>query len=110
MDDESLALTAMYAAGVCGLLGLTAPWLALFVSRMAAAVTAGVLSATGTVAFLVSNVYMPAKYNIRVDLLFLPPLLLASWVVCIGLSAAAVLRKKRDRTSHAVGDPPVRRA
>lgn len=32
MDDESLALTAMYTAGVCGLLGLTVPWLALHIS------------------------------------------------------------------------------
>jgi hypothetical protein len=81
------------------MLGLTVPWLALLASRVAAAVAAGVLAAVGTIAFLISNAYMPGKYNIRVDLCFLPPLMLAVWLECIGLSVWA-LRAKH----HGPGD------
>ena len=110
MDDETLALTAMYVAGICGLMGLILPWAALLVSRAAAAVSAGVLAAAGTVALLISNAYMPGKYNIRVDLVILPPLLLAVWVSCICLSISAIRRRTCVPTTTAEpGAAPDRR-
>jgi len=93
MDSENLALAAMFAAGICGLLGLILPWLGLLVSRTTAAVTAGAFATLGTVALLISNAYMPAKYNIRIDLLILPPLLLAVWLICIGLTVWTIMRR-----------------
>jgi hypothetical protein len=99
MSDESL-VTIMYVSATCGLLGLTLPWLALLAGRTAAAVSAVVLAAAGTVAFLISNAYMPEKYNIRVDLVILPPLLVAAWAVCIVLTVLALRRRKLRPTTH----------
>ena len=86
MDNERLALTLMWTSMICSLLGFTVPWPVLLVSRAAAAATAGILAVIGTIAFLISNAFMPAEYNIRVDLLIIPPLLLAAWVSFIGLT------------------------
>jgi hypothetical protein len=103
MNDESLAITMMYAAGVCGLLGLALPWAIRRASEAAAAGTAGLLAAAGTAALLISNAHMPAKYDIRADLLFLPPLLLAAWVGCTRLSIAAL--RQRSRRTAADAEP-----
>jgi hypothetical protein len=103
MNEESLALTTMYVAGVCGLLGLALPWAVRRASRAAAAGTAGLLAAAGTAALLISNAHMPGKYDIRADLLVLPPLLLAVWVGCIRLSISAL--RQRSRRTAADAEP-----
>jgi hypothetical protein len=95
MENESLALTMMYSAGICGLIGIVLPWLILLANRTAAAISAGILALAATLAFGISNVYMPGHFNIRVDLLILPPLLLIVWLQCLGLSVLALWRRAR---------------
>lgn len=99
MDSEypSLAIAAMYGAIICGLASVVAPWIGLLISRRFAAATAGVLAAIGTALFLISNYYMPEHYNIRVDLLITPPLLLVGWLECVGLAIWARRRKSGRR-------------
>jgi hypothetical protein len=101
MEHESLALTTMYTAGICGLLGIVIPWLALLVNRAAAAISAGTLAFAATVAFLISNIYMPGHFNIRVDLLVLPPLLLMVWLQCVALSVLAMWQRGRAASTAA---------
>lgn len=79
MGNAPLALTAMWAAMIFGLLGFIVPWPILLINRAAATITAGVLAVIATIAFLISSVFMPVEYNIRVDLLIIPPMLLAAW-------------------------------
>jgi hypothetical protein len=99
MGNETLALTTMYVAGICGFLGLIVPRVVLRFSRTAAAVTAGVLAAVGTIALWISNANMPGKYDILVDLVVLLPLLLAVWVACGRLSISAIRRSTCRPTS-----------
>jgi|GEM_PF-3442208 len=93
MENERLALTAMYAAGLCGVLGMVLPWFVLLVHRSAAVAVATALTLAGTVAFLISTTCMPGRYNIRVDLVLLPPLLLVAWLECIALGIWSRRRK-----------------
>jgi len=104
MENESLALTAMYAAGLCGLLGVALPWFVLLVRQSAAVVVAVAFTLAGTVAFLISTASMPGRFNIRVDLILLPPLLLVAWLECIALGLWS-RRRKRAKPEFESGWP-----
>jgi hypothetical protein len=84
----------MWGAIICALAAMIAPWFVLRVSRRAAARTALVLVATGTVMFAISNSSMPESYNIRVDLLVNGFLLFVAWVVYAGLTLWAAFQRK----------------
>jgi hypothetical protein len=79
----------MWVAIASGLLGATAPWAVRGFSHRAAALAAAVLALSATVSFLISTAYMPPKYNIRLDLFVIPPLLLAAWASFVALAKAA---------------------
>lgn len=89
MNHETLALTATWVALIGGILGILLPQIFLLFNRTVAAVIAGALALIATVAFIISNIYMPLEYNIRVDIFIIPPLLLLVYVNCIKLTKPA---------------------
>jgi hypothetical protein len=94
---ELLALSTMWGATICGLTAMIAPWFVLRVSRRAAARTAGILVATGTVMFAISNRFMPETYNIRVDLVVNGFLLFVAGLAWAGLTLWAGIQRKDPR-------------
>ncbi len=87
MDSESLALITMWLALISGLLTVFMPWLLLTISRPMAYAAATILAFVATTSFLVSNIFMPSSYNIRVDLLIIPVILVCAYGSCVGLIA-----------------------
>jgi len=79
-------------AGFCFLaaigVALAFPWVALELDRGVQTKWTAVLSGLATVLFLISHLTIPSKYNIRVDLVIFPPLILAAWVQCLAFWAA----------------------
>ena len=80
---------AMFAAMAFGVLALVAPWPRLARSRREAARTAGALAVACTLTAVISAILMPAKYDIRIDLLINGALVLLAWIVYAGLALIA---------------------
>ena len=96
MSSKDLAIITFYAAAVCGLVALIAPWFVLRISRRSAAATAWVLALASTVLELISNSNFPPDVDNRIDLVFITPLLLMAWLECIGLTILAALQKSKE--------------
>jgi hypothetical protein len=97
--DDVIAANTLFWAAACGLLSLVAPWIALLLSRRAAAAVAGLLTLTGTIlaSIFSSHNHVSSNVDIRPDVLIYPLLLLA-WLECIGLAVFAAIKKSRKST------------
>ena len=109
MNSELLALSTMWGAFICGLAALVAPWFALRISRWVATATAGGLASVGTTLALISNLYMPGKYNIRMDLVVNGFLMLVAWVEFVGLGLWAATAGEAAPYVKSVTRPSVTR-
>jgi len=86
---EIVAGATMWAAMILGLLAIIAPWRALAKGRWVAARRAGILAAACTVMAVISAIFMPDQYNIRIDLLINGALMLLAWLTFIVLVVMA---------------------
>jgi hypothetical protein len=95
-DRSWIAIPAMWAAFVFGLLGLVAPWFFLPLGRDTVAVVSGVLAGCCTIAAMISAYTMPGGYNIRVDLVINGFLILACWSLFAGLLLWALAGGRKE--------------
>jgi hypothetical protein len=97
--DDVIAANALLWAAVCGVSALVAPWVAMLISRRAAAVVAGLLTLMATILAYIFNKHnhVDGNVNIRPDVLLFP-LLVVAWLQCIGLAVLVAL--KRPRTNN----------
>ena len=100
---ESIAISS--AAGICCCVGLVAslivPWAGRQAGRSRRAVWSIGLVTAATLSFALSHYTMPRIYNIRLDLVFIPPLIVGTWIHALTVyaaSPAAQGRSNRDNT------------
>jgi hypothetical protein len=89
LESEVVSNTAGFCfLGAIGV-ALAFPWVALALDRGSQTKWTAVLAGLATVLFLTTHLTMPSKYNIRVDLLIFPPLILVAWLQCLGFWLAS---------------------
>jgi len=91
---EVIATVLMWSAWIIGLLTLVVPWVALAKGRAVAARAAGMLAGVCTLLAVASAFLVPAKYNIRIDLLISAAVVTMAWMVFAGLFIWAMAGKK----------------
>ena len=91
--QEWIATITMFAAMAFGGLSLFLPWLFVKRGRWTAAHVAGILAVACTVSAVISAIFMPTKYNIRIDLLINGALVVMAWMVYGGLAMWAAGKK-----------------
>ena len=82
-ESESISSAAMIGCLFVIPLALAVPWGPKEIRTRAWCALA--LTVVATAMFLVAQLTMPSRYNIRLDILFFPPLLLLAWIQCLVL-------------------------
>lgn len=70
-------------------LALSFPWVALALDRGTQPAWTAAFTVLATLLFAICHFTMPSKYNIRVDLLIFPPLIVAAWIQSLGFGIAS---------------------
>lgn len=93
MESLTVSNVASIITLGCILLGLIVPWFGFLRSPTTAAQLAAFFAVAGAFFYIVYNVYLPSKYNIRADLFIIPAAMLPGWMLCLLFVLIAKYRK-----------------
>ena len=96
IESDILMQASFYGMLACLGASLLLPWISASAGRGYRIRWTAALVLSATLLFLAMQWTMPRKYNIRVDLVICPPLLLIGWVHCAVLALVSSSRQPKN--------------